>query len=77
MGLKRMVERNRLKAARKLAKNAVRDVSSAVDAMPKMCTGCGVEFDTKKYPKQLDEWRVQIENENFVLLCLRCQHENA
>jgi predicted Zn-ribbon and HTH transcriptional regulator len=77
MNLKRKIERKELKSLRKSAKNAMKSVGAAIDAMPKACTACGAVFDTKLHPEQLDTWRVRITESAASLTCEECSSENS
>jgi hypothetical protein len=74
MNIKRKIERSQLKQLRKMMRRSSKEIESMLDSAPKACSVCAAEFDTKKYPEQLDTWQVELGSGDFKLTCEVCKN---
>ena len=72
MGFERQVKRRRLKAARKAANKATKEIKSLMDAMPGGCSICGTAFTPRETPEQLDSWKIQATRTHATITCDKC-----
>ena len=57
--LSRKMRRKQARDQKKKAEKAIKNVSKSLDTMPKLCGGCGVDFDSTD-KDMLNQWRLAV-----------------
>ena len=72
MGLARQVQRTALKARRKAADKASKEIKALMDAIPGGCSSCGAAFTPRETPEQLDSWHIKATTTHATITCDKC-----
>lgn len=75
--LSRKIKRKKIKKLKKETAKSMRQVSKALDSMPKSCQVCQKPFDKTDVPNSY-EWNIEIFDEgNCNLTCPECHKKNV